>query len=66
MQIYSDDFGRVIWLTISPAEVRMDLLDHFSEESPLICKGMSKECQRNVKVKGKESPVPGCGNIKKH
>ena len=25
MQIYSDHFGRVIWLTISPAEVRMDL-----------------------------------------
>ncbi len=27
MQIYSDNFGRVIWLTISPAEVRMDLQD---------------------------------------
>ncbi len=27
MQIYSDHFGRVIWLTISPAEVRMDLQD---------------------------------------
>lgn len=27
MQVYSDHFGRVIWLTISPAEVRMHLQD---------------------------------------
>lgn len=27
MQIYSDNFGRVIWLTISPKEIRVDLQD---------------------------------------
>lgn len=27
MQIYSDDFGRVIWLSINPKEIRVDLQD---------------------------------------
>lgn len=27
MQIYSDDFGRVIWLTVNPKEIRLDLQD---------------------------------------
>ena len=27
MQIYSDDFGRVIWLTVNPQEIRVDLQD---------------------------------------
>ena len=27
MQIYSDDFGRVIYLTVNPKEIRVDLQD---------------------------------------
>ncbi|WP_226065028.1 hypothetical protein [Kaistella polysaccharea] len=27
MEIYSDKFGRVIWLTVNPTEIRVDLQD---------------------------------------
>ena len=40
MQIYSDNFGRVIWLTISQGEVRLDLQDL----------GPDLECERCASV----------------
>lgn len=47
MQIYSDQFGRVIWLTITPTQIRIDQQDlapNFSYERSAVVSEVEKLC----------------------
>lgn len=51
MQIYSDSHGRVIWLTINPKEIRLDLQDlapDFEYERTASVTAVDKVCEALV------------------
>ena len=48
MQIYTDNFGRVIWLTITPTEIRLDQQDlapDFEYERSAITSEVNAVCE---------------------